>query len=265
MSSDGESSKRSLVNRYYAQKMASAYSRLDPKKTSWNGNALSGWINRLSGDLDIPFKSVAVFVGSWILLQQGWPLLTVWAVATAGSVWNIPTMIPFVLVATYAILLVSAVNMIRALVTQLGGNQDSLVKALFRGYFWSLLSLGLVLLIHKYFMVNMPLLFIIPVFYLLPIEVTLIGTVPIPIPLGITGIYIQIIVTLIVTVVGIAGGAVGGLEILRTILDGSSRHGRYGSILAVLFLSIYPALNVYFSIVFLDSALTVFRRFLFGA
>jgi hypothetical protein len=261
---DSDVSRRHRVKQYYATKMVGAYKATDPRKTTWerSGGSMMGWMSRFSSGLDMPFKSIALFVGSWMLLEVGWPLLTILGVATAGSVWSISSSIPSMFIVTYGFVLVSGANVVRALVVQLTGQKDNLVKALFRGYFWSLLVVGLVLTIHQYFHSHLPLLFVIPIIYLLPIEV-LGNTVPIPIPLGITGMYMNIIMMVFIFVVGITGSCIGGLEILRHFLD-NSRQGSYHAILSVLILAIFPAMNIHFSLVFLNSILDLFRGLFLG-
>jgi len=252
-------SRRQRVKQYYASKMARTYERMDPKRTDWTGSGTSmmGWISRLGAGLDLSFKSIALFVGSWMLLEIGWPVLTMLGVATAGSVWSIPSSIASMYIVVYGLVLVSGANVVRSLIVQLTGQKDNLVKALFRGYFWSLLVVGLILTIHHYFHSHMPLLFMIPIVYLLPIQIVG-NTVPIPIPLGITGIYMDIIMMVIVYVVGITGSSIGGLEILRHFLD-NSHQGGHSAILSLLMLAVFPAMNIHFSLVFLNSILDVLR------
>lgn len=236
----------------------------DSKQANWDrsSSSMKGMMARFSSELDVPFKSIALFAGSWMILEIGWPLLLMWGVASAGSVWNIPTAIPFAFVLTYGLVLVSGSNVVRSLVTHLAGKRDNIVKALFRGYFWGLLSVGLIFLIHGYFHSNLPLLFLIPIFYLLPIDITLVGTIPIPIPLGVTGLYMDMVATIIVYAVGVTGSCIGGIEVLKHFMDNSAQRGTYGAILALLLLAVYPAMNIYFSSAFLTTILELFGRFL---
>lgn len=260
-----DESRRQRVKQYYASKMAGSYERMDPRKTNWGGSGASmvGWMSRFGTGLDLPFKSISLFVGSWMLLEIGWPILTMLGVATAGSVWSVPSSIASMYIVVYGLVLISGANVVRSLIVQLTGPKDNLVKALFRGYFWSLLVVGLILTIHQYFHSHMPLLFMIPIIYLLPIQV-LGNTVPIPIPLGITGMYMDITMTVIVYVVGITGSCIGGLEILRHFLY-NSRQGSYSAILSLLMLAVFPAMNIHFSLVFLNSILDLFRGWSLGA
>jgi hypothetical protein len=230
-----------------------------------SGGSLKGWMNQFVGGLDLPFKSIAMFAGSWMILEIGWPILILFGVATAGTVWSIATAIPCVFISVYVMVMVSGMNMIRTIVTQLGARRDNLVKALFRGYFWSLLSIGIILIVHEYFHTTMPQLFIIPILYFIPI--TIFGnTAPIPIPLGITGLFMDIAVTIILYAIGITGSAIGGIEILRTLLDDSRQRGTYGAIFGVLLLAVFPVMNVYFSLVFLTTTMDLFGRCItFGA
>jgi hypothetical protein len=258
---------RHRLANYYATKAASAYERMDPEKTNWErpGVSLKGWMNQFTGGLDLPFKSIVLFAGSWMLLEIGWPLLIVFGVATAGTVWSIPTAIPCLFIAVYVSIMISGMNMVRSIITQLGDRKDNLVKALFRGYFWSLLSIGVILTIHEYFHSTMPQLFFLPILYLIPIEV-LGTTVPIPLLLGFSGLYMDISVTIIVYAIGITGSSIGGIEILRNLLDNSRQRGTYGAIFGVLLLAVFPVVNIYFSLVFLTSTLDLFGRCLsFGA
>ena len=233
----------------------------DDSPRTWSSSSVKGMLAKFGSDLDVPFKSIAFFAGSWMLLEIGWPLLLLWGAATAGSVWSIPTTIPFVFVAVYGSVLISGANVVRSLVTQLAGRRDNIVKALFRGYFWGLLSVGLVFLVHTYFHTNLPFLFGIPIFYLFPVEI-LGNTVPVPIPLGFTGLYLDMIATIIVYAVGVTGSCIGGIELLKYFMDNSAHRGTYGAILAVLLLAVFPAMNVYFSSVFLTTTMELFWRFL---
>lgn len=252
-------SRAGRVARYYATKTGAAYKHTDPKTTNWSqsGASMMGWFSRFGAGMDLPFKSIALFVGSWLMLELGWPILTLLGVATAGSVWNIPASIPFLFIIVYGIVMVSGCNLIRSLITYVSSRRDNLVKAIFRGYFWSLLSVGLVLLVNQYFHTALPLLYILPIIYLLPLQI-LGTTVPIPILLGFSGWYLDLLVTVIVYVVGITGSCIGGLEILRYFVDTSAQQSSYHAILAVLFLAVFPAMNIQFSLVFLNSILSVF-------
>ncbi|TFH03598.1 MAG: hypothetical protein E4H14_16455 [Candidatus Thorarchaeota archaeon] len=254
-------SRRQRVWQYYSNMMEPVSRPKDKNPISWEktGASMKGMFSRIGHDLDVPFKSFGMFAGCWMLLEIGWPLLVMWGVASAGSVWNIPTAIPFAFIVTYGLVLVSGTNVIRSLVTQLAGKRDNIVKALFRGYFWGLLSVGLVFMIHGYFHTHSPLLFWIPIFYILPID-TMVGTVPVPIPLGITGLYMDLVVTIIVYVVGIIGSCIGGIELLQYFMNNSSQHGSYGSILSVLLLTVFPVMNIHFSSVFLTAILELFWR-----
>ena len=266
-----EASMEHRLAHYYANKTSRPYTVLNPKTTNWerSGASLKGWMHQFTGGLDLPFKSIALFTGSWMLLEIGWPLVVVFGVATAGTVWSIPTTIPCLFIAVYATILVSGTNMVRSIITQLGDRRDNVVKALFRGYFWSLLSIGVVLTVHTHFHMTMPQLFILPLLYLIPIEVTVLGTgttIPIPIFLGLSGLYMDTLVTIIVYAIGVTGSSIGGTEILRNLLDSSRQHGTYGAILGVLLLAVFPMMNIYFSMVFLTSILDILGRLLsFGA
>ena len=253
------------LDRYYADKEAHAHKRMGSRKANWerSGTSLKGWMAKFSASLDLPFKSIATFVGSWMILEVGWPLLIVFGVATAGSVWSIPTTIPCLFIAMYGTVLVSGTNVVRSLIVQLGNGRDNLVKALFRGYFGSLLSIAVVLIVHAYFRSHMPQLFWLPIVYLLPIDGSVLGTggtVPIPIPIGISGLYMDLLVTIIVYAVGVTGSCIGSIEILQYLLNASRKHGSYGAILGVLVLAVFPAMNIYFSLVFLTSTLDLFGR-----
>jgi len=253
------------VGRYYAKKTGSAYKRTNPRMTNWekSGSSMMEWMSRFGSGLEVPFKSIALFAGSWLMLEIGWPVLTLLGVATAGSVWSISSAIPFTFIVVYGILLMSGSNLVRSLISHLTGQRDNLVKAVFRGYFWSLLSVGLILTIHQYFYGMLPFLFLIPIVYLIPIEI-LGNTVPIPIPLGISGWYLDILVMIIVYIVGITGSCIGGIEILRYFMNSSNQRGTYHAIFSILLLAVFPALNIQFSLVFLNSILDLYRRMILG-
>jgi len=253
------------VGQYYSRKMGSAYKMTHPRTSSWekSGSSMMGWLSRFGSGIDVPFRSIALFAGSWLMLEIGWPILTLLGVVTAGSVWSISSAIPFLFIVVYGIVLMSGSNLVRNLISHLTGQRDNLVKAVFRGYFWSLLSVGLILTIHQYFQGILPFLFVIPIIYLLPFEI--VGTtIPIPIPLGVTGWYINILVMVIVYIVGITGSCSGGIEILRYFMNGSSQQGTYHAILSVLLLAVFPAMNVQFSLVFLNSILELYRMMILG-
>ena len=260
------SSRKQKVKQYYASKMGNAYKTADPRKTSWekSGASMMGWMSRFGSSLDMPFKSISLFVGCWMLLEIGWPILTILGIVTAGSVWSVPSSIASMFIVVYGLVMISGVNVVRSLIVQLTGQRDNLVKALFRGYFWSLLVVGLILTIHQYFHSHVPFLYLIPIIYLLPIQI-LGNTVPIPIPLGITGMYMDIIVMVLVYVVGITGSCIGGLEILKHFIDSSRQRGSYHAILSVLMLAVFPAMNIHFSLIFLNSILDLCRGLILGA
>ena len=266
--------------RYYASKTTNAVQSSDrgtggvsagdtgrthvKQRANWQGSgfALKGLMSKLGGNLDLPFKSVIIFVGSWLMLETGLPLLIVVGVATAGSIWSISSAIPLVFLSVYCTLLSSGSNLIRSLVLELGNRRDNMVKALFRGYFWSILAVGLLYFVHGYFC-NLTLLYNWPVLYFIPIDVSFLGiggTAPVPVPLGIVGYYMNIIATVIMFAVGVTGSCIGGLEILRYVLDSSREHGLFGAIFGVLMLAVYPAMNVYFSSIFLHSILDLLGR-----
>lgn len=254
-------SRKRRLERYYAEKTEPYYKQMNPRETNWDRSNASfkGWINQVFGGLDFPYKSIALFAGSWLILECGWPLLIVYGIISAGTVWNIPTAIPCVFITVYIIIMISGMNMIRSIITQLGSNRDNLVKALFRGYFWSLLSIGLILLVHEYFRTTMPQLFVLPIFYIIPIEI-LGTTTPIPIPIGYSGLYMDLSVTIILYTIGVTGSSIGGIELLRNLLENSRQRGTYGAIFGVLLLAAFPMLNISFSLVFLSSVLDLFRR-----
>lgn len=260
--------------RYYAQKTTNAREKYDdedqyrPKRRAdWSDASIStkGFMNRLVGNLSLPYKSIALFVSSWMLLEIGGPLLIIAGVVTAGSVWDIPTAIPCMYIGVYCTLLVSGANLIRSLITELSSSRDNLAKALFRGYFWSILSVGLILLTHTYFRMNDEVLFLIPIVYFIPIEINILGTggtVPVPIPLGFTGMYLDILVAIIVYAIGITGSCIGGIEVLRYMMGSPRQQDSYGAVFKVLFLAVFPSLNVYFSSIFLTSMIGLFWRLL---
>ena len=276
MSSD--SKKRSSLAwraaRYYASKTANGSKLSDSEmggseskddrshvrqRANWqsSGMALKGLMGSLGANMDLPFKSIILFVGSWIMLETGLPILIVVGVVTAGSVWTIPSAIPLVFLTVYCTLLTSCANLIRSIVIELGRKRDNLVKALFRGYFWSLLAVGLIYIVHAHFSEHI-VLCLWPVLYFIPIDAHFLGfggTFPVPIFLGITGFYMNIIAAVIIFAVGVTGSCIGGIEVLRYVLDTSREHGLFGSIIGILVLAVFPAMNIYFSSVFLSSIL----------
>ena len=265
MSSSESVSRGHRVDQYY-DRMRAKKEAADLRRSRWSSSSESmmGWMSKLGASLDMPFKSISLFVGSWMLLEIGWPILTILGIATAGSVWSVPSSIASMFIVVYGLVLISGINVIRSLTVQLTGQRDNLVKALFRGYFWSLLVVGLILTIHQYFHSHLPFLYLIPIIYLLPIEI--VGTtVPIPIPLGITGMYMDIIVMVLIYVVGITGSCIGGLEILKYFIDNPRQRGSYHAILSVLMLAVFPAMNIHFSLIFLNSILDLCRGLILGA
>jgi hypothetical protein len=244
--------------RYYSSKMSHAYQIMHPRETNWEQSAasLKGGIAKFGASLDLPFKSLAIFVGSWLILEIGWSLILVFGVATAGTVWKIPATIVFLFITIYGTVLTSGTNMVRTLIMQLGDRRDNLVKALFRGYLWSLLSVGVVYLVHDYFHKKLAWMFILPILYFVPMQV-LGTTVPVPIFLGISGWYMDIMVVIIAYAVGVTGACIGGIEILRYLLNASSQHGSYGAIFGLLLLSIFPVMNVYFTFLFFDGLMDI--------
>lgn len=207
------------------------------------GLAQLGW-------LDLPVPSIFIFVLTFTLLQFGHGILMVVAVATAGSIWALGTAIPATFIITYLVCMVSAANLVRQVVRHLSGQQDNLMKALFRGYLWALLSIGLVSIVHLYFCCYVPQLYCMPIIFFIPIDVY--GfTIPIPIPLGTTGPLMEFAFRVVVFGVGVTGACVGGIELLRCILDRLSGRGLYASLLQVLLLSVFPGLNMALSMLLL--------------
>ncbi len=242
--------------------MSRAYDVMDPRKTTWAGSSkgTSEWFSRLTGGIDLPFRSIGLFAASWLALEMGWPLVALGGVVLAGDVWSIPAMIPFLFVTLFVTVLVSASNMIRAIVIQLSQQRDNLVKALFRGYFWGYLSIGMIVIIVEHTTRTMPQLFLLPIIYLVPIEGSILGTggtVPIPVFVGLSGNFIHISVIILIYVIGITASAIGGLEILRHVMDNTRGRGVYGAIFNILFLSVFPAVNITLSIKMMEVILTI--------
>ncbi|MHA1770335.1 MAG: hypothetical protein ACTSYL_02270 [Candidatus Thorarchaeota archaeon] len=246
----------------YQRYMNRAYIATDPHKTNWNRSSqgMQNWFSRLTGGIDLPFRSISLFAGSWLALELGWPLVTLGGVVLAGDVWSIPAMVPFLFITLFVTVLISAANMIREIVLHLSPQQDNLLKALFRGYFWGYLSVGIIVLIYQYTLQTMPQLFLLPIFYLVPIEASVLGnggTIPLPVFLGLSGMYLQLSVIVLVYIVGITASAIGGLEILRYVMDNTKQHGVYGAVFNILFLSVFPAVNITFSIKMMDVILAI--------
>lgn len=229
------------------------YKTFSPEKTNWISSSAS-WrsaFSRLSSEIVLPFKSIATFASCWVLLEIGWPLLILFGIVSAGSVWTISAAIPCMFILVYGLLLVNGANIVRALIIQASERHDNLVKAIARGYLWTILSIGVIYVTHEYFTLHLPLLFQIPVIYIIPIEI-LGNTIPIPIPLGFSGFYINIVLLAAVYVIGITGSCIGGMEILRYFMNSNKRYGVAGSIFNLLLLAVFPAVNVVFSFAFLD-------------
>jgi len=206
------------------------------------------------GGLDLPVKSIMVFVATTLLLSHGFLLLAALGVALSGSVWSIPATIPMVVVATYAVCLASAANMVRELVglfSLFSRERGSLVAALFQGYFGALLTIGLLYLIHLYIQAAAWPLFWLPIFYLVPIDIY--GfTVPIPLFMGFTGTYLVLVWWVVVFAVGVTGACTGGLALLRFLLEDLQGRGVYGALLSVLVVAVFPALNVWGAVTVLE-------------
>ena len=71
----------------------------------------------------------------------------------------------------------------------------------------------------------------------------------------------DMIATVLLYIIGVTSSCIGGIEVLKHFMNNSAQRGTYGAIFGVLLLAIFPALNVYFSSVFLTTVLELFRRF----
>jgi len=213
----------------------------------WSSSIAGGVVGRLVGLNLGTLGSVTIFVGCIFLLSTpAFFLLVAFGVAVSGSVWSIPTAVPMLVVATYAACLVSAANMVRELTGVLAGErgEGEPVYGMFRGYFGALLQIGLIHLVNVYLSIRSPLIFLIPVLYLVPIEIY--GfTVPIPIFLGFSGTYMLLVFFIVLFVVGVHGAVVGGLEFLRGLLPKLEQRGLYGAVLALLVVAVFPAFNIW--------------------
>ena len=212
----------------------------------WNGFQVRQGTH-IIGQLGLPMKSFFTFVFTFVMLEHGHGLLILAGAASSGSVWTMGTIVPGTFIIAYFICLVSAANVIREVVQHVGNRRDNLIKALFRGYLWTLLAVGLVSLVHLYFCANTPEIFAMSIYFVVPIQVW--GfTVPIPIGLGFTGPLMEFGWQVVVFAIGITGGCAGGLELLRYLTAYLADRGLYASLLQVLLLVAFPGVNMAFSI-----------------
>ncbi len=208
---------------------------------------------------ELPYRSLALFLATFMVSTVAGILVVPVGVAVSGSVWTVMVSIGFTAVVLIVACMVSLANFVRGLIGALSsslvsgsGGATALVGALFRGYFGGIIQAGCILLVYR-FLVSVALgLFVIPMVYFIPIEV-LGFTVPIPIPLGWSGIYMAVSVYVVVTVVLLGSFLMGGIELLQAFRDqvDDARGDGAGdgsqlqrAAMYLLFLTLFPAVNI---------------------
>jgi len=210
---------------------------------------------------ELPYRSLMVFLATFMIATAAGILVVPVGVAISGSVWTVLVSIGFVAIVLIVACVVSLANFVRGLITTLsttltsgrgGGGSVSLYGALFRGYFGGIMQVGCILLVYGALRVGAWGLFTIFMVYIIPIDIW--GfTVPIPIPLGFSGMYISIAVHVIATVVLVGSFLMGGIELLQAIRNQVDKGGDgdgggsalHRSALYLLFLTLFPALNIF--------------------
>ncbi len=209
---------------------------------------------------ELPYRSLISFLATFMIATVGSFFIIPMGVVASGSVWTIPVTIGVIAILIVVVCLVSLANFVRGLISSIsdtlrsrgGGGSVVFVHALFRGYFGGILQAGCIILTFNFLLSQAQGLFLIPMFYLIPIDVM--GfTVPIPVFLGFSGIYIIVAVAVVTTVVLVASFLMGGLELLQAVknhvenLEGGYEGGSsrlYAAALYLLFLTLFPAVNV---------------------
>lgn len=205
---------------------------------------------------ELPYRSLTLFLATFTVATAAGILVVPVGVAVSGSVWTVLVSTGFVAIVLAVTCVVSLANFVHGLISALstslssgrgGDDSVSVYGALFRGYFGGIIQVGCILLVYEALRVSAWGLFAVPMVYVIPIEV-LGCTVPIPIPLGFSGMYISIAVHVVATVVLVASFLMGGIEMLQAIRahvdDGEDGSSLYRSALYLLFLTVFPALNI---------------------
>ncbi len=257
MTEDSKNSRFDTV----AQSIGRQFTRSQRAPLQWQASSsiIKSQFSALFGMLNLPHKSIALFVMSWLALETALPLLIVAGVVLAGDVWTVFAMVPFMIIGVYLTMLISCSNIILQLIIQLS-NKETMFKAIAKGYLWGLFSIGAILMIHSYFITRCGYLFTMDVVFLVPIEGSFLGiggTIPIPVFLGVSGIYIIMAVKMLVIAIATIACATGGLEILQYVVATAKKHGVYGLLLALLLVAVFPTFNVVMALEVYGAVLTL--------
>jgi len=214
-----------------------------------------------SGVHDLPWRSLMIFVVTATVATSAALLIVMAGVVLSQSVWSILVTTGFIAVLLVAVCLVSLVNFIRGVITVASSSiRSRFVFALWK-YFGTVIQVGCIILLYNFFKVFAWGLFYIPMVYFIPMEI-LGTTCPIPVFLPnafFSGSYIGMAAYVIAMAVTVAGFVTGGLDLLAAIADrahegsdaGSS--SLYDSFLYVLFVTVFPALNIIVAVHLINS------------
>jgi len=208
---------------------------------------------------ELPYRSLMLFLATFMVATVAGILVIPVGVAVSGSVWTVLVSIGFVAIVLVVVCVVSLANFVRGLIAAFsttltsgrGGDSVALVGALFRGYFGGIIQAGCILLVYKFLASVAPGLFGILMIYFIPIEV-LGSTVPIPIPLGWSGLYIAVSVYVAVSVILLGSFLMGGIELLQAVrIQVEENGGEAGGVsqlqraaMYLIFLTLFPAVNI---------------------
>jgi hypothetical protein len=206
---------------------------------------------------DLPYRSLMIFLATFTIATVAGIFVVPVGIAVSGSVWTVMVSIGFTAIVLITACLISLANFVRGLIASLstslslgigGGSGTTLVDAIFRGYFGGILQVGCILLVYRFLLTGASGLFIIPMIYFIPIDI-LGTTLPVPIPLGFAGNYIMLSVVVVATVTLVASFLMGGIELLQALRSAASEDGRSSAnlqraALYLLFLTLFPALNI---------------------
>lgn len=214
-----------------------------------------------SGLHDLPWRSLMIFVATSTIATSAALLVVMAGVVASQSVWSILVTTGFIAVMLVAVCLLSLVNFIRGVIDMASSAIRSRIVFAVWKYFGTIIQVGCIILVYNFFRVFAWGLFQIPMIYFIPLEVF--GTT-IPVPVFILGAltsdgYIAMAAYVIATGVTVAGFVTGGLDLLAAVADyahqgsedGSS--SLYNSFLYILFVTIFPALNIIVAVHLINS------------
>ena len=257
----GESGKRESFPRRAAHRLSRSAGRSGIGSGGSRGIAGFAVDEFRSGLHDLPWRSLLVFVATFTIATSAGLLVAMAGIVVSQSAWDILVTTGFIAMILVAVCLLSLVNFIRGVIAATASAiQSRFVFALWR-YFGTIIQVGCIILVYGFFSVFAWGLFIVPMIYFIPLDI-LGTTVPVPVFLPnalSSGAYIAMAAYVIAIGVTVAGFVTAGLDLLAAIADqahqgkeeGSS--GVFNSVLYVLFVTIFPALNIVVAVHLINS------------